>query len=81
MVDINKMRGSANRQARKEAEVAIHPSTRPIEKKSKNVIVRLTESEHRRLREATFREGTSIQAVVSGMIREYIEEPDDSSVQ
>lgn len=68
MVDINKMQ---SRGKRTEAQVEIHPSTRPPEKKNKNVIVRITEDEHAKLREKTFREHTSIQAVLSEFIRDY----------
>ncbi|MGO0605531.1 hypothetical protein [Brevibacterium linens] len=77
MVDINKMQ---SRGKRTESQVEIHPSTRPPEKKNKNVIVRITEDEHARLREKTFREHTSIQSVVSDFIRTYIDSTNQDSM-
>ncbi|RAA53762.1 hypothetical protein [Burkholderia multivorans] len=74
MADLNKLNSRRKPAATPAAEaVSVRPSTRAGDgEKTKQVIVRLSEDDRRRLKQRVLEEDTTIQAVLEGFVKSYI---------
>ncbi|PAK92349.1 hypothetical protein B8X04_17180 [Brevibacterium casei] len=74
MADLNKLNSRRKAASAPTAEaVSVRPSTRAGDgEKTKQVIVRLSEDDRRRLRRRVLEEDTTVQAVLEGFVKNYI---------